>query len=75
MNLYRISQDKNRDYDTFDSAVVAAETEWSAQHIHPSLDYGSGTWCAPEFVKVELVGAAKEGTSAGTVICASFNAG
>lgn len=33
MNLYLISQDVNNDYDTYDSAVVAAESEEEARGI------------------------------------------
>lgn len=36
MNLYLITQDVNTDYDTFDSAVVAASCEDDARLIHPS---------------------------------------
>jgi len=36
MNLYLISQTQNRNYDTYDSAVVAAESEEHARAIHPS---------------------------------------
>ena len=35
MKLWLISQNKNDGYDTFDSAVVAAETATDAQCIHP----------------------------------------
>ena len=35
MNLYLISQTENEDYDTYDSAVVCAETETQARRIHP----------------------------------------
>ena len=35
MNLYLISQDSNRDYDTYDSAVVAAVNEKDASVMHP----------------------------------------
>ncbi len=35
MNLYIISQNVNSQYDTFDSAVVAAETPDDARKIHP----------------------------------------
>ena len=34
--LYLISQDKNDDYDTYDSAVVSAESPEDARKIHPS---------------------------------------
>jgi hypothetical protein len=36
MKLYRISQSVNNDYDTYDSAVVAAETGEKARNTHPS---------------------------------------
>jgi hypothetical protein len=38
MNLYLLTQTVNNDYDTFDSAVVAAETEEEARLIHPRGD-------------------------------------
>lgn len=82
MNLYLISQSKNNGYDTYDSAVVAAETEELARSTRPDgensrpgkrwpTDY---CWTSPENVRVELIGKAKEGTEA-RVICSSFNAG
>ena len=37
--LYLISQDVNNDYDTYSDAVVCAETEDDARHIHPSNYY------------------------------------
>jgi len=36
MNLYKISQDENDGYDTFDSAVVAAESEDDAKRMNPA---------------------------------------
>jgi len=81
MKLWLISQSKHNDYDTYDSAVVAAETEEEARWIHPSNDEWDGKsdhhydcWASVEFVKAEYLGEAKEGTKKG-VICASFNAG
>lgn len=81
MNLYLISQTKNTGYDTFDSAVVAAESEGDAKEIHPAggsiytnrcLMYG---WVkSPDDVSVELIGIANKGIESG-VICGSFNAG
>lgn len=35
MNLYLISQEENNGWDTYDSAVVCAETEDEARRIHP----------------------------------------
>lgn len=37
MKLYLISQNENEDYDTFDSAVVAANSENEARIIHPGV--------------------------------------
>jgi hypothetical protein len=80
MKLWKISQDKNRDYDTYDSAVVAAGTEAEAKMINPD---GSGgdikheryAWVVdPSDVTCECLGTAKPGTKKG-VICASYNAG
>lgn len=47
MNLYLISQDKNNDYDTYDSAVVAAKSPQDAKEIHPSSSVthvANGKW-------------------------------
>jgi hypothetical protein len=75
LNLYIISQSINTGYDTYDSAVVAAESENDAVLIHPSADYPDlGTWASIGNVSVKLIGTATEGTGRG-VICASFNAG
>lgn len=85
MNLYLISQDVNTGYDTFDSAVVAAESEEAARNTFPHFGRGLcehprwvkhyGEWAAsPDQVKAELIGTAVEGTQPGC-ICASYNAG
>lgn len=81
MNLYKIFQNVNIDCDTYDTAIVAAESEEQARLIHPNGDQWDGvsshkpdSWCDSSDVKVELIGIAKEGTKQG-VILASFNAG
>jgi|688.fasta_scaffold01636_6 hypothetical protein len=104
MKLYKISQEENRDYDTYDSAVVIAESEDEARLIHPywygecpyfwresdekwcykadgrvvdtyvKANYGTLSWTSPEFVQVEYLGEAKEG-SVTSIVCSSFNAG
>jgi len=87
MNIYRIWQTENICYDTFDSAVVIAESEDAARKIHPFSsidDYQdsdeenwdlNGSWVPhPNMVSVMLIGVAKEGSERG-VVCASFNAG
>lgn len=79
MKLWLISQDENRGYDTYDSAVVAAETEADARNIHPGRSEGWGdyfpTWSSsPDKVTARYIGEAMPGTEPG-VILASFNAG
>ena len=39
MKLFRIYQDVNRGYDTYDSAIVAAHDEDMARCIHPGGSY------------------------------------
>lgn len=81
VKLWKISQDNNEDYDTYDSAVVCAETAFDAQMMHPSTGddikptIGFSTWVSnPSDVTCEYLGEAKEGMQKG-VICASFNQG
>lgn len=84
MNLYLIEQDINNNYDTYDSAVVAAESRRAARRTLPdgsAIEDEAGrfffTWVRKEDiekVKVTLIGVAVENITAG-VICASFNAG
>lgn len=47
MHLYKLTQEINNDYDTYDSAIVCAENEEEARTIHPSLfvtHYRDGLW-------------------------------
>jgi hypothetical protein len=83
MKLWLIKQDANRGYDTFDSAIVAAETELFARCIHPHGELWNWEWeqgiygCwaeLPDQVTATQIGDATEGTPPG-VILASFNAG
>lgn len=79
MNLYRISQTVNNDYDTYDSAVVCAADEAAARAIHPGMDEpcrrGRSSWCViPDEVTAELIGTAAPGLPEGVVV-ASFNRG
>ena len=76
MNLYLISQNVNNNYDTYNSAVVAAESVDAARLIHPSGIDGDTEihdWCCEEDIMVKLIGIAEEGVSG--VVCASFNSG
>lgn len=82
MNLYRIVRTDDYSWDSYDSAVVAAETVDEARDVHPDEDAPrlsvpgprSSTWTTSEFIRVEYLGRARRGTKAG-VIVASFNAG
>ena len=87
MNIYLISQTVNRNYDTYDSAIVCAKNEDDAKLIHPDSgrtwnpeaccwgpykwDY---TWTSPKEVSDMYIGMAKPGMTEGVVL-ASFNAG
>ncbi len=79
MNIYKISQTENNRYDTFDSAIVCAESEEAARLIIPGGydNWGDpfSVWCStPEQVTVTLVGTACSETKKGVVL-SSFNAG
>lgn len=82
MKLWLISQRQNNCYDTYDAAVVAAETEAEAKRMHPAgypLDHdgrwASGTWCeSADDVTAECIGEADGAIERGVVL-SSFNAG
>lgn len=88
MKLWLISQKVNNDYDTYDSAIVAAETEDAAKNMRPngteftdaeslftdaeSLFFSS--WCELKDVEIEYLGNAAKHIKRG-VILASYRAG
>lgn len=76
MNLYLITQKQITGYDTYDSSIVAAESEEEAKTIHASGGrWDEYTWCdCAAHVQAELVGLANPETKSG-VILSSFNAG
>ncbi len=78
MKIYRIYQEVNNEYDTFDSAVVYAKSEKEARFISPWNPNWGGKfdddWCKAEDVQVEYLGEAKEGVKKGVII-SSYNAG
>jgi hypothetical protein len=90
LRLYKISQNVNNGWDTFDSAIVAAYNWRDARLIHPNKrivnwpnpeegdgDWivGNTSWCdSPNQVKTDLIGQASPDIKRG-VILASFNAG
>ena len=87
MNIYKISQNENNDYDTFDSMVVIAKDENEARIMCPSFDssdyikydftsgFGNSEWASKlENVTVEYIGKAKKNEVA-RIVLASYNAG
>lgn len=78
MMIWKISQDVNRGFDTFSSAIVIAPDDMAARLIHPGGDgydeWNTSEWAPPERVKVELLGVATGEVVCG-VVCASFHAG
>lgn len=78
MKLFKISQNANDDWNTYDAAIVAASDEDVARNIIPgsgSWDEPEGNWCdRPDQVTVTYIGEAKEGTEQG-VILESYNRG
>ena len=79
MKLWLVYQDENNGYDTYDSMVVAAESEDDARKTLPGTyeEWGReySAWASsPDKVSVKLIGEAAPGIEAGP-ICTSFNAG
>lgn len=74
MNIYKITTDRKFvDWDTYDSAVVVANSESEAREIR---EPGVLWWVQPiEDLKVEIVGIADESIVEPCVLVASFNAG
>ena len=81
MKLFLIKQDQNTEYDTYDSAVVAAPDEETARQMNPGTgkpmtdwDVRYSSWCnGPQHVTVRYLGEAVDVEHG--VVCASFNAG
>ena len=81
MNIYLIRQGVNDDYDTYDSAIVAAETGAEAQRIHPRkgtkwdgrAEEIGDEWCDAEHVTATHIGTGYKGDAG--VILASYHAG
>lgn len=81
LKLWLISQDHDNDYDTYDSAVVAAPSAEEAVRIHPNANGDqpeaprwSRAWAPPDKVTAILIGTATDDAKVGVVL-ASFNAG
>lgn len=87
MNIYHISQSDVDGWDTYDSAVVIAESADDARRMRPScrgefelipqpVAHSWDTWTNdPSKVDVVLVGTAAPNETVPRLVCASFNAG
>ena len=81
MYIYLLGRKDCASIDTYDEAVVYAETEEEARRMHPNgCEQGNippgdeDTWVPVELVTVELIGVATAPVKAG-VILSSFIAG
>jgi hypothetical protein len=81
LNIYLVSQNKVNGYDTFDSFVIACESEEIARNTHPYGDtleenIRCSAWPTDSsVVTVEFIGNASKTITEQQIICASFNAG
>ena len=81
MNLYLLTQDVNVGWNTYDSAIVCAESEAEAVKFHPDGTFFDSMWLAtydwvkiPSDVKCKKIGVADDSIEKGVVLD-SFNAG
>jgi len=84
LKLYLVSQTENSGYDTYDSFVIACESEEEARHTIPSnglvmteedWSHPYSSWCSSsDSVKVTYLGIADPSVHHG-IVCSSFNAG
>jgi len=81
VNLYLLTQTENVGYDTYDAAIVCAESEEEAVKIHPDGEIFNDGWTwglswvmYPRDVKCQKIGVADKSIEKGVVL-ASFNAG
>ncbi len=85
LKVYLLTQRELCGYDTYDSCVVIAASDSDAQLIHPGGDneydwdpVNNWSWVSKDDVSkvnVTELGLANSEQVAGTVICASYNAG
>ena len=79
MNLYLLTQDVNVGWDTYDSAIVCAESEEEAVKIHPDGTFFDSMWLAtydwvkmPSDVKCRKIGVADESIEKGVILDVYF---
>ena len=74
MHLFLVKRTDDLGYDEYDSMIVAARNENEARAMEPA-EWGWGASVDPVTLEVQRIGTANRGTSAGTVILSSYNAG
>ena len=78
MNLYLVSQNVVKGYESFVAMVVCCRNENAARMTHPSIKDWNGLayngWCNAIDVDIQFLGVADPLVKVG-VICKSFNAG
>lgn len=91
LKIFRISQDVNNGYDTYDSAVVIARDENEARNIYPTKEYDDsviqsdwaeqsrrrpyGAWCYAPEEVKVELIGVAKAGSVASVVVSSFNAG
>lgn len=88
MNLYLIERDDTVNYEEYDSAIVAAESEDDAKTIHPNkenphpvgerrrpFDGWPDTWVSISHVKATYIGEAKPEMPRGVVLASNVGGG
>ena len=79
-NLYLLTQNQNRGYNTYDRLVVCADTPELAALVLPysTMEWGNrySSWCSsPRHVTVTLLGTAAMNIEKDSLVLSSFNAG
>jgi hypothetical protein len=81
MKLFLITQEENKDWDTYQGAIVCADDDVEARNMNPSsgepMDWSDRRydWCStPEAVTVKYIGEPAAGLEKG-VILSDYKAG
>lgn len=75
MLIYKLTQDEKTGFDTYDSCVVIAPTEYRAKEIsiEKLCEFSDKRWCNdPNKIKAELIGGSALPEQ---LVISSFNAG
>lgn len=77
MYIYKLTQNVNTSYDTYDSMIVIANNEDEAVQLSVSEYHGDSysSWACLEDIDVTLIGTACDRYEEPIIILTSFNAG